>query len=184
VALNTITLTSNHHVAGDFSCKLHYTNTANIHAWHQYNYISSWFGWKIALLAINNNHSLFLFLRVVAVPTWVSDCWLLNDLSTDALNVTVGYDRISITLSMLHVCRDFRIKQIFRFLVQITWFGWKIALLAINNNHSLFLFLSVVAVPTWVSDCWLLNDLSTEFVNNGTTLIYIIIAVLDCKYFT
>jgi hypothetical protein len=56
-------------------------------------------------------------------------------------------------------------------------FAEKIALLAINNNHSLaqifrrisFLFLRVMAVPTWVSDCWLLNDLSTEFVNNGTT---------------
>ena len=31
-----------------------------------------------------------------------------------ALNVTVGYDRISITLSMLHVCRDFRILHVKR----------------------------------------------------------------------
>jgi hypothetical protein len=52
----------------------------------KWNNKKSWYSWKLAPLAINNNHSLaqifrrisVLLLRVVAVPTWVSDCWLLN----------------------------------------------------------------------------------------------------------
>ena len=40
--------------------------------------------------------------------------WLVWVKTDHALNETVGYDRISITLSMLHVCRDFRILHVKR----------------------------------------------------------------------